>query len=90
LVVIILHQPRLETSERSFECGLSQREKGKPSFSYQFFIIAVLFLIFDVEITVIAPVCLESWELLNIIVLSVVVFILLAGTLYEWLDKKLE
>jgi NADH:ubiquinone oxidoreductase subunit 3 (subunit A) len=90
LIIAILSQPNFECSERRFECGLRQREKGKPSFSYQFFIIAVLFLIFDVEITVIAPICLENWEFINVFTLSMIILVLLISTLYEWLDRKLE
>lgn len=39
-----------------YECGFESRKRARVPFSLQFFLIGVIFLIFDVEIVLIIPV----------------------------------
>jgi len=43
-----------------FECGMGLNISGDFPFSFQFFVIAVLFLIFDVEISLLMPFSIEK------------------------------
>nr|ADO60461.1 NADH dehydrogenase subunit 3 [Zeugophora sp. BMNH 840207] len=76
-----------------FECGFDPKTYSRLPFSLQFFLIAVIFLIFDVEITLILPMILSMKfsNLLNYGMVSMFFFtILLFGTIHEWNQGALE
>lgn len=71
---------------RPFECGFTSLVSSSVSFSVPFFIIAMIFLLFDVEILLICfyPVGFFS-GVSFFFVTYFVVFLVLFSTLYEWL-----
>nr|UPL65591.1 NADH dehydrogenase subunit 3 [Leptocoris augur] len=76
-----------------FECGFDPKSKARLPFSLQFFLIAVLFLIFDIEIVIILPLIITlkvsnifSWMMVMIMFISV----LILGLYYEWKNGMLE
>nr|YP_008238999.1 NADH dehydrogenase subunit 3 [Pachygrapsus crassipes]AGO20487.1 NADH dehydrogenase subunit 3 [Pachygrapsus crassipes] len=76
-----------------YECGFDPKGSARLPFSLRFFLIAVIFLIFDVEITLLLPIA-STLTLTNIFswVFTSMVFliILLAGLYYEWYQGALE
>lgn len=63
--------------KRQFECGFSHFISIRPSFSNQFFIVGILFLIFDLEISILLP-CFKSENRSYILILLVsLIFIFL-------------
>nr|VFU78623.1 NADH dehydrogenase subunit 3 [Proasellus escolai] len=70
-----------------FECGFNPIATSRLPFSLRFFIIAMIFLVFDVEIVLLLPLS-STWDVsnLNLWLLSYLMFlvVLLLGTLYEW------
>nr|YP_010722325.1 NADH dehydrogenase subunit 3 [Enoplolambrus validus]WDV10167.1 NADH dehydrogenase subunit 3 [Enoplolambrus validus] len=76
-----------------YECGFDPKGSARLPFSLRFFLIAVIFLIFDVEITLLLPIAstsnisnIFSWLFTSITFL----IILLLGLYYEWKQGALE
>nr|QWQ55631.1 NADH dehydrogenase subunit 3 [Ocellarnaca sp.] len=76
-----------------FECGFDPKSSARLPFSLRFFLIAVIFLIFDVEIALLLPTIiifywsnLLSWTFITILF----VIILLIGLYHEWNQGALE
>nr|YP_010222491.1 NADH dehydrogenase subunit 3 [Aethus nigritus]UCC45902.1 NADH dehydrogenase subunit 3 [Aethus nigritus] len=76
-----------------FECGFNPMSSPRMPFSIQFFLIAVLFLIFDIEIVIILPIILTlklSLTYTWIITTMLFLIILMLGLYYEWMNGMLE
>ena len=75
-----------------YECGFNPIHiPGKP-FSIKFFLIAILFLIFDLEISYLFPWSVSS-NMINIkgqIIIIIFIIILTIGLIYEWVKGGLE
>nr|YP_009643434.1 NADH dehydrogenase subunit 3 [Melamphaus rubrocinctus]APO08865.1 NADH dehydrogenase subunit 3 [Melamphaus rubrocinctus] len=76
-----------------FECGFDPKATARMPFSLQFFLIAVLFLIFDIEMVIILPMVITmkpsnnySW----MITVMTFMTVLLMGLYYEWKMGMLE
>nr|WNH42356.1 NADH dehydrogenase subunit 3 [Neoperla tangana]WNH42357.1 NADH dehydrogenase subunit 3 [Neoperla tangana] len=76
-----------------FECGFDPKSSSRLPFSLRFFLIAVIFLIFDVEIALLLPLILilpysnlSIWFLIS----SSFLVILLIGLYYEWKQGALQ
>nr|YP_010238873.1 NADH dehydrogenase subunit 3 [Anoplophora horsfieldi]QTE20922.1 NADH dehydrogenase subunit 3 [Anoplophora horsfieldi] len=70
-----------------FECGFDPKNPARLPFSLQFFLIAVIFLIFDVEITLLFPliITLKISNLLNYSMIFIFfIMILIMGLFHEW------
>ena len=75
-----------------YECGFDPfHSPGKP-FSIRFFLIAILFLVFDLEISYLFPwsYCSSSISLNGQIIVIIFLIILTLGLIYEWLKGGLE
>nr|QCG69874.1 NADH dehydrogenase subunit 3 [Cyllorhynchites ursulus] len=76
-----------------FECGFDPKNSARLPFSLQFFLIAVIFLIFDVELTLLLPMIL-SLKFSNMMNYSLIVaffiVILIIGLFHEWNHGALE
>nr|YP_009987511.1 NADH dehydrogenase subunit 3 [Bambusiphaga taibaishana]QBZ37971.1 NADH dehydrogenase subunit 3 [Bambusiphaga taibaishana] len=76
-----------------FECGFSKMSSPRMSFSIQFFMIAIVFLMFDVEIILILPL-ISSFKLINLNQWFksslIITIIILYGLIHEWLNGVIE
>nr|UOU84934.1 NADH dehydrogenase subunit 3 [Nigrotipula nigra] len=70
-----------------FECGFDPKSTSRLPFSLRFFLITIIFLIFDVEIALILPMILVinysnmiMWSMTS----TIFILILLIGLYHEW------
>nr|YP_008144681.1 NADH dehydrogenase subunit 3 [Ischnura pumilio]AGO19359.1 NADH dehydrogenase subunit 3 [Ischnura pumilio] len=94
-IASILSKKSIVDREKStpFECGFDPFCVARIPFSLKFFLIAVIFLIFDVEIAIILPVMMimnDSLPEMWLITFSIFIAILLVGLYYEWHQGALE
>nr|WBR65632.1 NADH dehydrogenase subunit 3 [Layahima elegans] len=76
-----------------FECGFDPKCSARMPFSLHFFLIAIIFLIFDVEIALLLPVIIIMKYSNMLIWLSTSMYflwILLIGLYHEWNQGALE
>jgi NADH:ubiquinone oxidoreductase subunit 3 (subunit A) len=74
---------------RQIECGFNVITPSHIPFSFQFFVIALLFLVFDVEIAIILAYPLEFSSIKNFIFMGGFLMILTIGLVYEWQKSKI-
>nr|AML26672.1 NADH dehydrogenase subunit 3 [Ptiliidae sp. BMNH 1274726] len=70
-----------------FECGFDPLSSARMPFSLSFFLIAIIFLIFDIEITLLLPmiVILNTSKMINFMMLMLTfLLILIGGLFHEW------
>nr|YP_009740881.1 NADH dehydrogenase subunit 3 [Dericorys annulata]QID03895.1 NADH dehydrogenase subunit 3 [Dericorys annulata] len=95
LIATTLSKKMINDREKSspFECGFDPSSSARMPFSLRFFLIAVIFLIFDVEIALILPiVIIMKTSNITIWTTSTMFFILilLGGLYHEWNQGALQ
>nr|YP_009558781.1 NADH dehydrogenase subunit 3 [Xizicus maculatus]QBA83131.1 NADH dehydrogenase subunit 3 [Xizicus maculatus] len=95
ILASILSKKSINDREKSspFECGFDPKSSARLPFSLRFFLIAVIFLIFDVEIALLLPVTIimQSSNIMTWTTVSMFfLLILLIGLFHEWNQGALE
>nr|YP_009967230.1 NADH dehydrogenase subunit 3 [Diaphanes citrinus]QEO18992.1 NADH dehydrogenase subunit 3 [Diaphanes citrinus] len=76
-----------------FECGFDPKSSPRIPFSLQFFLVAVIFLIFDIEIALLLPLILTmklSNPFMFISISFIFITVLIMGLLHEWKQGALN
>nr|YP_009502273.1 NADH dehydrogenase subunit 3 [Cacopsylla pyri]AWU48876.1 NADH dehydrogenase subunit 3 [Cacopsylla pyri] len=84
---INLHKKLDREKSSSFECGFDPFSKPRVSFSIHFFSISLMFLIFDIEITLLlpTPMLMKEINIFNWTISCFFLFsILIMGLVMEW------
>lgn len=76
----------------TYECGFEPFDSSRKSFDIQYYIVGVLFLIFDLEIAFLFPwaCCLSNLGLFGFWSMIFFFFILTVGFIYEWQRGALD
>lgn len=94
LIAFWLPQINLYTEKANpYECGFDPSSSARLPFSIKFFLVAITFLLFDLEIALLLPLpwAIQTIKTSTIIVIaSILVTILSLGLIYEWIHKGLE
>ncbi|MBI4381742.1 MAG: NADH-quinone oxidoreductase subunit A [candidate division NC10 bacterium] len=86
--------PRRPSKDKlsTYECGIDPVGSARERFSVKFYLVAMLFIIFDIEIVFLYPwaVILNSLGLFGLVEMFFFLGILLIGLLYVWKKGGLE
>nr|NP_049302.1 NADH dehydrogenase subunit 3 [Porphyra purpurea]O99978.1 RecName: Full=NADH-ubiquinone oxidoreductase chain 3; AltName: Full=NADH dehydrogenase subunit 3 [Porphyra purpurea]AAD03105.1 NADH dehydrogenase subunit 3 [Porphyra purpurea] len=85
-------QPSDQEKVSAYECGFNPFDDARATFDVRFYLVAILFLIFDLEISFLFPWSLVLGQLSIFGFWSMIVFliILTLGFIYEWKKGALE
>nr|AXA45264.1 NADH dehydrogenase subunit 3 [Cochlespira sp. MNHN IM 2013-19079] len=91
----ILSKRSISDREKSspFECGFDPVKSARLPFSLRFFLLAIIFLIFDVEIVLLFPILTSMTSSISISLmmgLFLFLIILIVGLLHEWNEGSLD
>nr|WPV77709.1 NADH dehydrogenase subunit 3 [Vernaya sp. 2 SZ-2023] len=94
LVAFVLPQINMYSEKANpYECGFDPTSSARLPLSMKFFLVAITFLLFDLEIALLLPLpwAIQTTNLMTMITSALILVTILAlGLLYEWLQKGLE
>jgi len=75
-----------------YECGFDPFEDARIPFDVRYYLVAILFIIFDLEIAFLFPwaVSLNKIGVAGIIAMGIFLLVLVIGFIYEWNKGALE
>jgi len=89
----LLGPKRPDSAKQSpYECGFEAFEDARMKFDVRYFLVAILFIIFDLEIAFLFPwaVVLDEIGLFGYLAMMIFLGILVVGFIYEWKKGALE
>ena len=86
-----VHQPDSEKLS-PYECGFEAFEDARMKFDVRYYLVAILFILFDLEIAFLFPwaVVLREIGFFGFMAMAVFLAILVVGFVYEWMKGALE
>ena len=75
-----------------YECGFEAFEDSRMKFDVRYYLVAILFIIFDLEIAFMFPwaVVLDQIGVFGLLAMAVFLAVLVIGFIYEWKKGALE
>ncbi|AMN46825.1 NADH-quinone oxidoreductase subunit A [Steroidobacter denitrificans] len=85
------HRPDAEKLS-AYECGFEAFSESRMKFDVRYYLVAILFIVFDLEIAFLFPwaVSLDATGMLGLAAMGVFLLILIVGFVYEWKKGALE
>jgi NADH-quinone oxidoreductase subunit A len=94
LVLGKLVSPHKPDSEKNspYECGFEAFEDARMKFDVRYYLVAILFILFDLEIAFLFPwaVVLQEIGLAGFLAMMLFLGVLVVGFIYEWVKGALE
>ena len=83
---------RNATKDSAYECGMIPQGEAQPRFSVKFYLVAMLFILFDIEVVFLYPwaVVYRSMGPSGLIEMLVFLGVLMVGFIYVWDNGALE
>ena len=78
--------------DSTYECGFEPFDDSRGKFEVKFYLVAILFIIFDLEIIFLFPWAMAFYEIGQFGFLSMMffLFVLTVGFVYEWMKGALD
>ncbi|HCY13331.1 MAG TPA: NADH-quinone oxidoreductase subunit A [Gammaproteobacteria bacterium] len=75
-----------------YECGFEAFEDARMKFDVRYYLVAILFIIFDLEIAFLFPwaIVLDEIGLFGFLAMVIFLLVLVVGFIYEWMKGALE
>ncbi len=85
------HRPDAEKLS-PYECGFEAFEDARMKFDVRYYLVAILFILFDLEIAFLFPwaVVFEQIGMFGFVAMAIFLGILVVGFVYEWAKGALE
>jgi NADH-quinone oxidoreductase subunit A len=85
------HRPDAEKNS-PYECGFEAFEDARMKFDVRYYLVAILFILFDLEIAFLFPwaVVLKEIGMFGFLAMLLFLFVLVVGFIYEWVKGALE
>ncbi len=94
LILGKLVSPHKPDSEKNspYECGFEAFEDARMKFDVRYYLVAILFILFDLEIAFLFPwaVVLQEIGLAGFLAMLLFLGVLVVGFIYEWVKGALE
>jgi NADH-quinone oxidoreductase subunit A len=94
IVINFIFSPKKPDPEKlsAYECGFEPFNDSRIEFDVRFYLVAILFIIFDLEIAFLFPwaVSLGNIGILGFCSMMIFLFILTVGFIYEWKKGALD
>jgi len=92
LTVFVARQNPDAEKLSSYECGFEAFEDARMQFDVRFYLVAILFVIFDIETAFMFPwaVVLDSIGFFGLVEMLLFLFVLLVGYVYAWNKGALQ
>jgi NADH-quinone oxidoreductase subunit A len=89
---IIGHRVKSKTKDQPYECGVQPTGDARGRFSVKFYLVAMLFILFDVEIVFLFPwaVVYRELKLFGFFSMLVYMVLILAGFFFLWKKGVLD
>jgi NADH-quinone oxidoreductase subunit A len=85
------HKPDAEKNSQ-FECGFPAFDDSRMYFNVRYYLVAILFILFDLEVAFVFPWAVVQSQLgwFGFVVMSVFLALLVVGFIYEWKKGALD
>ncbi len=89
--ILAPHRPNAEKLS-PYECGFEAFEDARMKFDVRYYLVAILFILFDLEIAFLFPwaIVLNKIGLFGFVAMLIFLGILTIGFIYEWMKGALE